>query len=199
MALELFPNQALFYFFYGVANIQKQKFQEAVDYLTIGKDFVVKNPPLLSQFYANLGDSYYRLKDHKNSDKYYEKALEIEPNNIYVLNNYSYYLSLRNENLERAEKLSAKANEIEPNQPNYEDTYAWILYKQGKYIAAKEWLEKALENGGKSNAVIVEHLGDVHAKLGNIDKALELWNQAKTLGETSEFIDKKIADKQLYE
>jgi tetratricopeptide (TPR) repeat protein len=199
MALDLFPNQALFYFFYGVANIQKKKYQEAADYLNIGKDFVVKNPPLLTQFYANLGDSYYRLNDHKKSDEYYEKALQIEPNNIYVLNNYSYYLSLRNENLERAEKLSAKANDLEPNQPNYEDTYAWILYKQGKYIAAKEWLEKAIENGGKTNAVIIEHLGDVHAKLGNIDKAVELWMQAKSLGETSELIDKKIADKKLYE
>jgi tetratricopeptide (TPR) repeat protein len=199
MALELFPNQPLFYFFYGASNIQKKNYQEAIDYLVIGKDFVVSNPPLLAQFYANLGDSYYRIKDHKNSDKYYEKALEIEPNNIYVLNNYSYYLSLRGENLERAEALSLKANEIEPNQPNYEDTYAWILYKQGKYVAAKEWLEKAVENGGNSNAVILEHLGDVNAKLGNIDKALELWNKAKLAGETSELIDKKIADKKLYE
>ena len=199
MALELFPNQPLFYFFYGVSNIQKKNYQEAVDYLVIGKDFVVSNPPLLAQFYANLGDSYYRIKDHKNSDKYYEKALEIEPNNIYVLNNYSYYLSLRGENLDRAEALSLKANEIEPNQPNYEDTYAWILYKQGKYVAAKEWLEKAIENGGNNNAVILEHLGDINAKLGNIDKALELWNKAKLAGETSELIDKKIADKKLYE
>lgn len=199
MALELFPNQPLFYFFYGASNIQKKNYQEAIDYLVIGKDFVVSNPPLLAQFYANLGDSYYRIKDHKNSDKYYEKALEIEPNNIYVLNNYSYYLSLRGENLDRAEALSLKANEIEPNQPNYEDTYAWILYKQGKYVAAKEWLEKAVENGGNNNAVILEHLGDVNAKLGNIDKALELWNKAKLAGETSELIDKKIADKQLYE
>jgi tetratricopeptide (TPR) repeat protein len=199
MALELFPNQPLFYFFYGVSNIQKKNYQEAIDYLELGKDFVVSNPPLLAQFYANLGDSYYRVKDHKNSDKYYEKALEIEPKNIYVLNNYSYYLSLRGENLDRAEALSLKANEIEPNQPNYEDTYAWILYKQGKYVAAKEWLEKAIENGGNGNAVILEHLGDVNAKLGNIEKALELWNKAKVAGETSELIDKKIADKKLYE
>ncbi|HRP60027.1 MAG TPA: tetratricopeptide repeat protein [Vicingus sp.] len=199
MALDLFPNQPLFYFFYGISNIQNKTYQEAIDYLELGKDFVVSNPPLLAQFYANLGDSYYRVKDHKNSDKYYEKALEIEPNNIYVLNNYSYYLSLRGENLERAEELSLKANELEPNQPNYEDTYAWILYKQGKYVAAKEWLEKAIENGGKNNAVIIEHLGDVNAKLGNIEKALELWIKAKSLGETSELIDKKIADKKLYE
>jgi len=198
-AIDLFPNQPLFYFFYGVANIQKKNYQEAVDYLLLGKDFVIENPALLAQFYANLGDGNHQLKEHKQSDKYYEKALEIEPKNVFVLNNYSYYLSLRDENLERAEELSARANEIEPNQSNYEDTYAWILYKQGKYVAAKEWLEKALNNGGDKNTVILEHLGDVHAKLNNMDKALELWNSAKQAGEGSEFLDKKIEEKKLYE
>jgi len=198
-ALELFPNQPIFYFFYGISNIQKKNYQEAVDYLKLGKDFVVDNQPLLAQFYANLGDSYYQLKDHAESDKYYEKALEIEPDNIYVLNNYGYYLSLRGEKLDRAEELSAKANELEPNQSNYEDTYAWILYKQGKLVAAKEWLEKAMKNGGDKNAVILEHLGDVHAKLSNIEKALELWNKAKLAGEGSDLLDKKIEDKKLYE
>lgn len=198
-AIDLFPNQPMFYFFYGVANMQKKNYQEAADYFVLGKDFVLDNPPLLAQFYANLGDSYYQLKQHKESDEAYEKALEIEPRNIFVLNNYGYYLSLREEHLERAEELSALANEIEPNQPNYEDTYAWILYKQGKYIAAKEWLEKAIANGGDKNAVILEHLGDVHAKLNNIEKALEFWNLAKTQGEGSDLLNKKIEDKKLYE
>ncbi len=198
-ALELFPSQPIFYFFYGVANIQKKDYKEAAEYLNIGKDYVIDNPTLLAQFYANLGDVNNQLKNYKESDKFYEKALEIEPNNIFVLNNYSYYLSLRSDNLERAEQLSAKANELEPNQPNYEDTYAWILYKQGKYIAAKEWLEKAIQNGGDKNAVIFEHLGDVHAKLNNMDKALEFWQKAKTVGDGSDLLEKKIADKKLYE
>ena len=198
-AIDLFPNQPMFYFFYGVANMQKKNYQEAVDYFELGKDFVIENPPLLAQFYANLGDSYNQLKQYKKSDNSYEEALKIEPRNIFVLNNYGYYLSLREENLERAEELSALANEIDPNQPNYEDTYAWILYKQGKFVAAKEWLEKAIANGGDKNAVILEHLGDVHAKLNNIEKALEFWRLAKAIGEGTELLNKKIEDKKLYE
>ncbi|MGB0882807.1 MAG: tetratricopeptide repeat protein, partial [Vicingaceae bacterium] len=200
-ALELFPNQPLFYFFYGATNLQKKEFAEAVEYLTIGKDYVINNPPLLAQFYANLGDANHGLKKYEDSDAAYEEALKIEPKNIYVLNNYGYYLSLREEKLDRAEELSALCNELEPDQSNYQDTYAWILYKQGKYIQAKEWLEKALENGGATNAVILEHLGDTHAKLQNISKAVELWNKAKAIndGSTSEFLNKKIADRKLYE
>ena len=200
-AIDLFPNQPLFYFFYGATNLQKKEFKEAVEYLAIGKDYVIENPALLAQFYANLGDGYNGLKEYEKSDNAYEKALEVEPKNIYVLNNYSYYLSLREDSLDRAEELSALCNEIEPDQSNYQDTYAWILYKQRKFIQAKEWLEKALTNGGKSNSVILEHLGDTHAQLHNMIKALEYWNKAKEIndGETTEFLDKKIADKKLYE
>lgn len=200
-AIELFPNQPIFYFFYGAVNLQKKNYKEAAEYLTLGKDFVVDNPPLLTQFYASIGDANNGLKEYEASDEAYEKALEIDPKNIYVLNNYSYYLSLRGEKLERAEELSALCNELEPDQFNYQDTYAWILYKQGKYVQAKELLEKAVAGEGSKNAVILEHLGDTYAKLNNITKALEYWNKAKAVenGDASEFLDKKIADKKLYE
>ncbi len=200
-ALEIFPNQSIFYFFYGASNIQKKNYSEAIEYLTIGKDYVLDNPSLLAQFYANLGDAYNGIKKYEESDNAYEEALKIEPKNIYVLNNYSYYLSLRKEKLERAEELSALCNELEPDQANYQDTYAWILYQQGKYVQAKDWLEKALQNGGSNNSVILEHLGDVYSQLNNMLKALEYWNKAKEAdnGETTEFLDRKIADKKLYE
>jgi len=200
-ALALFPNQPLFYFFYGATNLQKKEYKEAVEYLSIGKDYVFKNPPLLAQFYANLGDANHGLKQFLASDSAYEEALKIDPKNIYVLNNYGYYLSLREEKLDRAEELSAYCNELEPDQSNYQDTYAWILYKQGKFIQAKDWLEKALINGAASNAVILEHLGDTHAKLQNLVKALEFWTRAKAIndGSNSKFLDQKIADKKLYE
>jgi tetratricopeptide (TPR) repeat protein len=201
-ALELFPNQPIFYFFYGATNLQNKQYEEAIEYLNIGKDYSTQNPPLLAQFYASLGDAYNGSKNYEKSDEAYEKALKIEPRNIYVLNNYSYYLSLRGEKLDRAEELSALCNEIEPDQFNYQDTYAWILYKQGKFIQAKDWLEKAIKLGGDKNAVILEHLGDTYAQLKDLEKALEFWKKAKligTNGETSEFLDKKIADKKLYE
>lgn len=200
-ALELFPNQPIFYFFYGAINLQKKNHQEAVEYLTIGKDYVIDNPALLTQFYANLGDAHNGLKQYSESDDAYEEALKIDAKNIYVLNNYSYYLSLRGDKLDRAEELSALCNELEPDQFNYQDTYAWILYKQGKYVQAKDWLEKAVNGGGDKNTVILEHLGDTYAKLNDLTKALEFWKKAKAVenGDASELLDKKIADKKLYE
>lgn len=198
-AMELFPNQALPYFFNGASNVQLKNYKEAISSLTDGKEFVFENKPLLAQFYATIGDAQNQLKNYAASDSAYDKALENDPDNIYVLNNYAYYLSLRNFNLEKAEAMSKKCNDLSPNNNSYQDTYGWVLYKMGKFEEAKLWIGKAIENGGKANGTLLEHYGDILYKLGDINNALKYWMDAKNAGGTSEHIDKKIADKKLYE
>jgi len=197
-AMELFPNQALPYFFNGVSNIQLKNYKEAVEVLNEGKEFVY-DEQILVQFYGNIGDAQNQLKNYSASDSAYKKALEIDPDNVYILNNYAYYLSLRNTDLEYAEAMSKKSNEIEPGNSSYQDTYGWILYQMKKYDDAKVWIGKALEGGGKKNGILLEHYGDVLYKLGEIENALKYWMDAKKTGNTTEFIDKKINDKKLYE
>ena len=116
-----------------------------------------------------------------------------------MLNNYSYYLSLRKLNLDKAEAMSKKCNELEPNNNSYQDTYGWILYQMKKYDDAKVWVGKAVDNGGRNNGTLLEHYGDILYQLGNKDEALKYWIDAKKAKGTSELIDKKIADKKLYE
>ncbi len=198
-AIELFPNQALPYFFNGSAKIQLKKYQEAVESLSEGKEFVIGNPLLLAQFYANLGDCYNQLKKYKESDESYDKALQLDPNNTYVLNNYAYYLSLRKTNLEKAETMSKKTNDLDPNSSSYQDTYGWVLYQQKKYAEAKIWIGKAIDNGGKNNGTLLEHYGDILYQLGSTDEALLYWENAKKVGGGSELLNKKIADKRIYE
>lgn len=198
-AMELFPNQPLPYYFNGAANIQLKQHKEAVTSLMQGTEFVYDNPPLLAQFYANIGDAQNQLKNHAESDLAYDKALELDPNNTYVMNNYAYYLSLRNEKLDKAEAMSKKSNELEPNNSSYQDTYGWILYQQKKYEEAKTWIGRAIDNGGKANGTLLEHYGDVLYKLGEKDEAVQFWSDAKKAGGTTKLIDKKIADKKLHE
>jgi tetratricopeptide (TPR) repeat protein len=198
-AMELFPNQATPYFFSGIANIQLKNFQAAVDDLTEGKEFVFDNNPFLSQFYASIGDAQNQLKNFVESDAAYDKSLALDPTNLSVLNNYSYYLSLRNKNLEKAESMSKKSNELEPNNNSYQDTYGWILYQMKKYDDAKVWVGKAIENGGKANGTLLEHYGDILFQLGDKEAAINYWIEAKKYSGHSGTIDKKIADKKLYE
>lgn len=197
--MELFPEQALPYYYNGIAYKQLKQYQKAVQPFKEGKQFVFENTPLEVQFCSNLGEVYNTLKEFEKSDKEFDKVLELEPNDAGILNNYAYYLSLRKEYLEKAEKMSKHSLELAPNSVSYIDTYGWILYQEQKYDEAKRYLEKAFERGGFNRPAIVEHYGDVLYKLNEVDKAVENWKKSKELGNTSEILIKKIADKKLYE
>jgi len=197
--MELFPEQPLPYLFAGGALYQKKKWNESIEVLEKGLSYVVNNDMLKSQYYAYLGDVYNQIGDHEKSDEAYENVLKINPDNDYVLNNYAYFLSLRNENLDKAAKMAKRATELRPNTPSNQDTYGWVLYQLGYYEEAKLWIGKALENGSENNPVILEHYGDTLWKLGQADKAVEYWEKAKAAGEGSDLLDKKVENKKLFE
>jgi tetratricopeptide (TPR) repeat protein len=197
---ELFPMQPLPYLFNGFANTQLKNYEAAAKSLQTGSKLVVGNDVLLAQFYTSLGDVFNQLKEYHKSDEYYEKSLTIKPADAYVLNNYSYYLSLRNVNLEKAKQMAARANDLQPNNPSFMDTYGWVLYQLEEYEQAEIWVKRAIDNEEKDSAVLLEHYGDILYQLGRKDEALEYWKSAKELGgEASEFLDQKIRDKKLYE
>jgi tetratricopeptide (TPR) repeat protein len=199
-AIEKFPDQPLGYFFNGLANAQLKKYAVAVKSYNTGVKLIVDNKALEGQFYSSMGEAYNELKDYANSDLNYEKALELNAKDANVLNNYAYFLSMRGEKMDKAEIMSRESNLIEPDQSSYEDTYGWIMYKQGKYKEAKEWTEKSLSHGSDKSATVLEHYGDILYKLGDLDKAYEYWQKAKNAGEgASEFLDKKLESKKLIE
>ncbi len=148
---------------------------------------------------ALLADIYHTQDQHDLSDNYFEKVLAIDSNNIIALNNYAYYLALRKVSLQKAKKLSFRCNVLAPDNGTYQDTYAWVLYALEEYKEAEKWLLKALLNGGEQSAVIVEHYGDVLFKLGKKEKALTQWRRAKSIGGTSDLLNKKIEQGILYD
>jgi tetratricopeptide (TPR) repeat protein len=198
-AIGLFPEQPLPYMFLGMAETQKKSYEAAIKHFRQCLNLVVDNNELLATLYSFLGDNYHQVKDFKQSDESYENSLKINAENAYVLNNYSYYLSLRGENLEKAEKMARQANELSPDNPSYLDTYAWVLYKLQRYEDAETWILKALEKDGGKSGTILEHYGDILFRKGNAAKALEYWNKAKSVGDASEFLDRKIGEQRLIE
>jgi tetratricopeptide (TPR) repeat protein len=194
-ALELFPNQAILYGLKAVACLQLEKFQEAITVLNEGDAYVQNNTGLKIQFDLYRAEAYYKLDEVEKAFKAFDDVIKIDPQNWLAMNNYAYYLSLRNENLEKAEQLSGKAVRANPDNPTYLDTYAWVLFMRKDYSLAKFYMETAIKNGGDKNGVIVEHYGDILYMLGNTDAALEQWNKALQLGEVGEFINEKIKQK----
>ena len=198
MALELFPNQSMLYYYNGAANLQRNNNEEAVYALEQGKRLSSANLGLLSAFNAMLGDAYHHTGEYPKSDQAYEAALDFDPQNDGVLNNYSYFLSLRKEQLEKAEKMAKSVIDRNPDNVTFLDTYAWVLYTREKYKEARRVMEKAIEIGGVE-AIHYEHYGDILFQLGDVDGAVKQWQVAKGMDPNSELIDKKIADRKLYE
>jgi len=198
-ALSLFPNQAWLNYLVGITWQQKKDFKKAVEYLKNASELESQDKELLSQAYSSLGDCYHSLNDLTKSDQAYEKALSYNPDNAYTLNNYAYYLSVRGIQLEKAAGMSKHSNELQPDMASFEDTYAWILFKQKKYAEAKIWMEKALTHNKDNSPVQYEHYGDIMFQLGNTDAALQNWKKAKDNGGGSAILDRKINEKKYVE
>ena len=179
-AIEMFPSQPTNYFFNGMANSQLGEHEEAVKSLRIGAQMVIGNNALAAQMLATLGDAYQELGRSTSSDSAYEAALMYDPNNAYVLNNYSYFLSLRGEKLELAKEMSGRSLTLDPNNASYLDTYGWILYMLEDYDGAEEYLRQAIDRGGDRSSEVMEHFGDVLFKKGD-ERAMEFWQRALEL------------------
>lgn len=197
--MDLFPNQARAYFFNGLSLAELGKNKDATSVLEQALLMSGKNVRLQFDINALLGQVYYDLKKFDKSEKAYDKALKLNPQAASLLNEYSSQLSERGVKLDKARQMSQKANELKIQNAEFQDTHAWILFKLKEYELAKEWLNKALNNGGDKNPTILEHYGDTLFKTNDPDGALEYWQKALQAGSKSEILEKKIADKRMYE
>jgi len=196
--LTLFPTQPLFYFYNGVGYATQKKYQNAMEILEQGLAFTANSKELQIQFHSQLGDIYYNLKKYNLSDESYQTVIKNDNNNIYVLNNWSYYLALRKEKLDIAKDMAFKLVVLAPENPVYLDTYGWVLYVSGKYQEAEEYLRKAVSLS--SDATIIEHYGDVLFQLGKKAEAIKFWKKALETGaDNPVLLEKKIAEERLIE
>tara|TARA_B100000767_G_scaffold5420_1_gene5185 strand:+ start:1929 stop:3674 length:1746 start_codon:yes stop_codon:yes gene_type:complete len=198
-AIENHPNQPFLYLALGIALNQKNKFENAIEYLEKGKELVFNNSFLESDFAKQIGDSYYGIKKLKIAFDYYEMSLALNSENINLLNNYSYYLALEKVNLDRAKELILKVIDKFPDNSTYNDTYGWVMFQKEEYEEAEQILFNAvIKDGGKSGEIL-EHYGDVLFKLNKKKKAITFWEKAKATGEYSKELIQKINENKFIE
>ncbi len=191
-ALELFPNQPTLWLYNGIGYSYKKEYEKSISALEYGRN-LASDLNMKNTFNAQLGDIYNDAKEYEKSDAAYEAVLSVDPNDPHVLNNYSYFLSLRGEKLELAKEMSKRLITNNPDDPTYLDTYGWVLFMVGEYEESKLVLAKAASK--MEDGTIIEHYGDALFKTGETEKAVEQWQKAKKLGGTTENIDKKIEEK----
>jgi len=195
--LEIFPNQAMMYYFNGYGHIRKSHYKAATQSLETAKKLSPNNPALINEINGMLGGAYNGTKEYAKADKAYDDALAFNPNNDFVLNNYSYYLALRKENLEKAERMAALAAKLQPSNSSFLDTYAWVLYTREKYREARKVMERAMAQPDITSTHF-EHYGDILFQLGDVEGAVKQWEKARERTTQHDLIDKKIANRRLY-
>lgn len=199
-AISYLPEEPLFYFYQSIGEFQKKEYRQALGTINKGIEFAdPANANLLSEFHSQRGNIYHELDNEDSTFIDYEIALKYNPQNLGVLNNYSYYLSIKGKELSKAENMSSITIKAEPTNPTYLDTYGWVLFVQGAYTTAKIYLESAVkyseEKEKEISSEVLEHYGDVLYMTDEKEKALEYWEKAKEKGSESKTLEKKIETK----
>lgn len=200
-AMKLFPTQSLTHYFNGLGHYNKKDYGAAIKAIERAVDIIPDNDiRTLAVMHSFLGEIYNTTQQFQLSDKAFDKALTYDPEDATVLNNYSYFLSERGQELEKAKNMSGKSLKIRPNESTFLDTYGWILYKTGDLQNAKTYIEKAISNSDrKSDGALYDHLGDIYYKLNDKVKAVQHWKIAKEKGCDNLLLPKKISEEKLYE
>lgn len=200
-ALDYFPDDPSFWYYLAVTHIRNSEYAEAID--AYEKSLAAdqeSNPEWQSSILGYMGDVYQELQDSAKAVESYEKALALNPQNVPVLNNYAYFLSVKGIDLERAAEMSRLSLRAEPNNSTYLDTYAWICFRQGNYPMAKIYIDRAFINLNEGTAEIYEHCGDILWHCGQQEAALLEWMKAVDMSENpSELLTRKVADQCYYE
>ncbi|MBN2776564.1 MAG: tetratricopeptide repeat protein [Bacteroidales bacterium] len=192
----LFPNVIELYRFLVPSAYSTNNYTDVVEAVDYVAPLLFNDQPTLIEFLTMQGDAFHKLNKHHESDSVYELVLYKDAENVFVLNNYAYFLAERGEKLDRALELSTKLIELENENSIYLDTHAWVLFKSREFEKALEFIVKAISLD-ENNPVYYDHKGDILFKLNRIDQAVDAWKSSLEYGNDSLKIQQKINNKSI--
>lgn len=196
-AIEYIPNEPALYQYLGIAQLVNEHNADALASFQRAASCITKetSKDLAAEIFGNMGDVLHKVGLKAETYAAYDSCLTYKPDDAKCLNNYAYFLSLDSKDLKKAETMSYRAITAEPNNGIYLDTYAWILYQQGRYEEARIYIEQAIkcETAAQKDSAstndstliagdILEHAGDIYFKLNRPTDALQQWNNALKSG-----------------
>ncbi len=125
------------------------------------------------------------VHDHATADTLMLRVLELDPANFEALNFVGYSWADRGIRLVEAEQFIRLALQLRPDDVNIEDSLAWVLYRQGRFAEALEIQTRVVERG-QTNAVLLDHLGDIQWMAGLRQEAAESWERAMGFADESD-------------
>ncbi len=215
-SMERFPNDAVFQIRKANRQYIKGDLHGAIATFDEALGFA-KNDTVRGELWGYIGDAYHAIADRARLKKLkadtvkaypvrlsekaamkrcyeaYDNALKLWSDNVLVLNNYAYFLSVQNEDLERALEMSKRATTLEQNNSTYIDTYAWILYMMGRLDEARTQMRQALSLDRSGSAELPLHYGDILYAMGEKFMAETYWRRALEAGADPKRIEQRMA------
>ncbi len=159
-AAHLFPMHTLPLYLQALHEVTHERYAEALPYLEKAEKWGFSKGYLEAESYGLMAEAYYRTKAYDKAWRYFERCLELHPDDWGTLNNYAYYLSEQGLQLEKALAMSRRTIEAEPDNANSLDTYAWLLHLLGRDAEGLPYMRKAVRLDPKSET-LKKHLEEM--------------------------------------
>jgi tetratricopeptide (TPR) repeat protein len=124
-----------------------------------------------------LGSYLFRSAGLVQAEASLRRTLELDASHAPALNFLGYSLADDRVHLEEALDLVQRAIDFDPWNGAYLDSLGWVYFQMGRFEEAREPLEAAAREL-PSDAVVLEHLGDLYERRGQKDLAISAWGQA---------------------
>jgi tetratricopeptide (TPR) repeat protein len=177
---------------YASAAMEKKEYGIALEELNKAKILAGSQDEMLSQVLSMEADVYYRKREFAKSFETYREILKKNPEDLIVLNNYAYFLAEQNQDLKEAERMIRIVIEKEKDNGTYLDTYAWVLYKRGKYKEASRVMEDLMSKNKNEDSEWFEHYGYMMKALKKCDIAIDYWKKAVNLDNSKDYLNNEI-------
>lgn len=191
-ARDLYPTRSDFRLISSSILWQQKQIDRALEELKKALPYA-ESDSVRSGIYAFRGDIYYQMNDMKKCYSEYMKALKYNSENVMVLNNYAYYLSIEGRNLDQALDMSSRAVAQNSTNPTFIDTKAWVLHRMGRNIEALELMKQALAIDGHKNNELLLHYADIMYALGEDFMARSYWKKALEKGADATVIEERLS------
>jgi tetratricopeptide (TPR) repeat protein len=190
---QKFPQNFVREYLLAVAFRQEKAYPEALQHFTAAEVIARATDPkrLTDIFFFQVGATHERKGDFTQAEKYFQQSLDLAPDNAEVLNYLGYMWAEHGTNLAKAQELIEKALKLEPENAAYLDSMAWVLFQRHQPREALPYVERSVKLSEEPDAVLLDHLGDIHAALEQWEQACDAWRKSLLI-EPSDAIRKKL-------
>ncbi|RMD65363.1 MAG: tetratricopeptide repeat protein [Alphaproteobacteria bacterium] len=135
------------------------------------------------------GIALERLSQWERAERDFLLALELEPEQPFVMNYLAYSWVEKKLHLDKAKSMLVRAVELRPDDGYIVDSLGWVYYRLGEYDKGVQYLERAVELRPQ-DPVINDHLGDAYWRVGRRHEARFQWRRALSLDPEEDVAEK---------